>query len=283
MTTPQTVLVHGATGTQGAPVVRRLLAQGHTVRALVRHAGAALPTGVQPVVGELDDLSSLIAAYDGTDAVVVQLPLVFGPGAVSQAQNVLDGLTKAAAPRVVFNTGGPIVPAPVGVPYLDARALLTSELARTVGHASIVGPAGPYMENLAAPWSVPHLRTGLVKYPLPAAAPVPWAALDDLAHVIGELLVAPQPAPVQVVVGPESLTGDQVAAVLSEAVGNPVRWETISAEQYGDDLAPHIGEEAARGIAGFYAPSDGPPPAPDAAAVRIGVTTLAHWAARQRW
>jgi nucleoside-diphosphate-sugar epimerase len=67
------VFVTGATGVLGRPVVRRLVAAGHTVRALSRSdANAALlrQLGAQPVAADLFDLASLHAALDGCDAVL---------------------------------------------------------------------------------------------------------------------------------------------------------------------------------------------------------------------
>lgn len=286
MTSPQTVLVHGATGTQGAPVVRRLLADGHHVRALVR-TPRELPAGVEPVTGDLSDPASLRAAYAGADAVVVQLPLVFSAEhALPQAQAVLDALREAGVARAVLNVGGPMMPGPVGVPYLDARTALAQGLSSAVGTATVVGPAGPYMENLSAAWSAPQVRDGVVAYPLPGEAPVPWLALDDLAAVVAEALVSQAPPATQVLVGPAALTGDEVAKALTAATGREVAWRTVSHETYGDSLVPHIGEEAGRGIAGFYAPPPpGAPglPAPDPSLLRVGTTTLEVWAARQSW
>lgn len=283
---PLTVLVHGATGTQGAPVVRRLVAEGHRVLAPVRR-DTALPEGVEPVRGDLDDPPSLAKAYTGVDAVVVQLPLVFDPArAQVQAQAVLSALRDAGVPRAVFNVGGPLMPVLVGVPYLDARSLLATGLSSAVAVASVVGPAGPYMENLSAAWSAPQVRDGTVAYPLPAEAPVPWLALDDLAEAVAEALVAETPPAVQVLAGPEALTGDQLAAALSSGVGRDIAFRTVSHTEYGDSMVPHVGEEAARGIAGFYAPPPpGAPgmPAPDPSLLRTGLTTVSEWATRQRW
>ncbi|MFC4149992.1 SDR family oxidoreductase [Micromonospora mangrovi] len=289
-TGPLTVVVHGATGTQGAPVVRRLLAAGHRVRAAVRdprRLAATFPTGVQPVAADLLDPDSLRRAYTGADAVVVHLPLVFaGERAVPQAEAVLAALGDAAVPRAVFNTGGPLVPAPVGVPYLDARAVLAARLPDVVPVAAVVGPAGGYLENLSAPWSAPRVAAGELAYPLPAEVPMPWVALDDLADGIAASLTVPAPPARQVIAGPQPLTGDAAAAELSAALGRPVRWRTIGTDEYERMLAPHIGPEAAAGIAGFYAPPPpGAPalPGPDPALITTGPTTLRAWAGRQSW
>jgi uncharacterized protein YbjT (DUF2867 family) len=58
------VLVTAATGNQGGATARALLANGSTVRVLVRNpeapnAKALAAAGAQVVVGDLDDLASL--------------------------------------------------------------------------------------------------------------------------------------------------------------------------------------------------------------------------------
>lgn len=67
-----TVLVVGATGSIGHPVVAEALRRGHSVRELVRNAAraAGLPAAAQRVVGELTRPDTLGAAVDGIDAVV---------------------------------------------------------------------------------------------------------------------------------------------------------------------------------------------------------------------
>lgn len=64
-----TVLVTGATGTVGRPLVEQLLAAGHRVRALTRNpARANLPAGAEVVAGDLADTASLPEAFSGADA-----------------------------------------------------------------------------------------------------------------------------------------------------------------------------------------------------------------------
>jgi uncharacterized protein YbjT (DUF2867 family) len=282
------VVVHGATGVQGSPVVRRLLAAGHRVRAAVRDVSApGLPEGAEPVFADLSVPASLTDAYAGADAVVVQLPLAFAADtAVPQAEAVLAALKGSGVPRAVFNTGGPPAFEPTGVPFLDARALLAAELPGVVDVAAVVGPAFTYMENLAAPWSRPRVAAGEIAYPLPAELPVPWLALDDLAGVIVGLVTDPAPPPLRIVAGPRALTGDEAAAELAAALGREVRWRTVEPDEYERMLAPFTGDEAAAGVAAAYTPpppGTPPPPAPDPAVIRTGTTTLREWATRQDW
>ena len=66
-------LVTGATGYIGARLVPRLLDEGHRVRALARNPGeiGRVPwrSRVEVAQGDLGDVDSLIAAFDGIDVV----------------------------------------------------------------------------------------------------------------------------------------------------------------------------------------------------------------------
>lgn len=72
MSSGLTVLVVGATGSIGVPVVRTALARGHRVRALARDSrrAAAIPAGGEIVIGDLTSADTLDDAVDGIDAVV---------------------------------------------------------------------------------------------------------------------------------------------------------------------------------------------------------------------
>ncbi|MDI6104053.1 NAD(P)H-binding protein [Actinoplanes sp. NEAU-A12] len=278
--TPTTVVLHGATGTQGRAILRELLAAGHHVRAVARHQRAATDPAVQAVTADLLDLDALTAAYAGAHAVVVQLPLNFAADAVRQADTVLAALAKAGVPRAVFNTGSGLPPATaIGVPFIDARVHLAAGLPTAVTHASVVGPVGPYLENLVAPWSRSLIRDhGELRYPLPAEAAIGWTAAADLGAVIAARTLAATPAAAGVVAGPALLTGPELAAAIEAGISRPVRWHTIDPAEYARMLAPYLGEAAAAGVAAAYT---SPAPPPDPAVVTVGATTASAWAAGQ--
>lgn len=67
-----TVFVTGGTGTVGRSLVTRLIAEGNSVRALARSAGAAADLrerGAEPVEGDLSDVRALVAGMRQTTAV----------------------------------------------------------------------------------------------------------------------------------------------------------------------------------------------------------------------
>jgi uncharacterized protein YbjT (DUF2867 family) len=278
------ILVHGSSGTQGSAVVHRLTESGHDVRSASRRGPSSAATGHIVVAADLADVDSLIAAYRDVDVVVVQLPLEFSPTALDQASNVLTALERANVAQAVFNASGPISTVATGVPYIDARSIIADRLGNTVGRATVVAPAGPYLENLATAASAKRIIAGEVAYPTPADAAIPWLALADLAAVIDDAVRASQPPPLQIVAGPDALTGDQVADALTGALSRPVQWRTISTEEFEQQLIPQIGPASAAGIAAFYAAGpDQLPPPPDPTHVVAGTITVAAWAATIDW
>lgn len=281
-----TVVVHGVTGPQGASVARALLADGHRVRGLVRRPAPA-PQGADLIGVDVLDADALARAYAGADAVFVHLPTVFDRDrALAQADSIAKALDDSGVRRVVVNPNLAPPPVEVGLPYVDARVRLAQAVLALGG--GVVAPAAQYMENLNAPWSAELVTgDGVLAYPLPAGAPIPWVAQDDVARAVVDELTAATPRPLTVVAGPAALTGPDAAAALAEGLGRPVRWETISGARYRLMLAPHVGDEGAAGLGAIYdavLTGQAPPPAaPDPSTVRTGRTTLSAWAARSPW
>ena len=76
-------LVTGATGLVGSHIVDRLLADGWSVRALVRNADAArrvLPAGVEPIAGDVLDEASFTRAATGVNTVFHSAATIFSGG-----------------------------------------------------------------------------------------------------------------------------------------------------------------------------------------------------------
>lgn len=279
------VVVHGATGVQGAPVARALRAAGYRVRVATRRPERASAEGFEPVAAALEDADALAAAYAGAAAVVVVLPGPAAPDdvAVRQADAVLAALARAEVPQAIFNASGAVWGERVGVPFLDARTRLASGLAGAVERATVVAPTTRYMENLDEPWVARGLRDGVLRQPAPPGAAARWLALDDLAALVVSLVGASEPPARLALVGPEALTGDEVAATLGKAVGRPVRWETVSFAEYNLEVAAALGEHYAAGLASLYAPGVDLPAPLAMETTRTGATSLAAWAARRRW
>ncbi|SHN75346.1 SDR family oxidoreductase [Cryptosporangium aurantiacum] len=100
-----TVLVTGATGNVGRPLVDRLLAAGHPVRALTRDpARANLPTGVDVVAGNLTDSDALPQLFDGVTAAHL---ITFGDdyAPLTNGAEIVAAAAKAGVERVTVLKG----------------------------------------------------------------------------------------------------------------------------------------------------------------------------------
>lgn len=107
-------LVTGATGYIGGRLVPRLLDEGHRVRALARNPDklAQVPWRQQAEVarGDLGDVDSLIAAFDGIDVVYYLVHSMgtstdFAAEETRAARNVVTAARRAGVRRVVYLSG----------------------------------------------------------------------------------------------------------------------------------------------------------------------------------
>src|SRR5438128_1771871 len=89
------VLVTGGTGVIGHGVIPQLIASGHTVRLLSRHADedARKWNGVEPFNGDVADAASIRGAADGCE-VVVHVAGIVAETADATFENVNAGGTR---------------------------------------------------------------------------------------------------------------------------------------------------------------------------------------------
>lgn len=226
-----TILVTGATGKVGRQVVQQLTRRGARVRAIVRDAAkAGLPEGVDLVQGDLLDVAALRRAFDGVSTLFLLNGVV--PDEFTQALLVLNAARDAGVTRVVYLS---VIHADryLNVPHFAGKYAVERMLEAMGFGATILRPAY-FMDNDA---TVKDAITGYGVYPMPIGARgLAMVDTADIAEVAAlELLRrdgSAQPLPLERIhiVGPETLTGPQVAALWSDVLGRPVAYG-------GDDTA----------------------------------------------
>jgi dihydroflavonol-4-reductase len=130
-----TIVITGAAGHVGANLVRALLANGEKVRALVHHDRRALEgLDIETATGDLEDLDSLIAAFDGADIVFHAAALIsvqsHDAGAMERinvhgTQHVVEACRRTGVRRLIhFSSIEALVDTPHSTPVDEDRPLI---------------------------------------------------------------------------------------------------------------------------------------------------------------
>lgn len=214
-------LVVGGTGTVGSHTVRELLARKAPVRVLVRSAdkAAALPDGVEAVVGDLREPASLPAAFAGVDAVFLlnalsQDETAQGLAAVGAAQHA--GVKKLVYLSVHRLEEG------AHIPHFATKIAVEQAVRESGIGWTVLRPNNFYQNDFWFQEAI--VRHGLYPQPIGQAG-VSRVDVRDIAELAATALLEPgHDGKTYSVVGPDALTGDQVAEAYSRYLGRPVRY-----------------------------------------------------------
>ncbi|WP_029003785.1 SDR family oxidoreductase [Azorhizobium doebereinerae] len=220
-----TILVTGATGRVGHHVVQQLAARGAAVRALVRDpAKAAVPAGVEVATGDLLDIDALRAAFRGVRTLFL-LNAVAGDE-FTQALITLNIAREAGVERVVYLS---VLHSErfVNVPHFAVKSGAERMIAQMGFSATILRPAY-FIDNDLMIRDV-ILNHGV--YPMPVGGKgIAMVDARDIAEVAARELIrrdeAPGALPLDTInlVGPDTLTGPDIAAIWSDVLGRPVAY-----------------------------------------------------------
>jgi uncharacterized protein YbjT (DUF2867 family) len=241
------IAVIGATGAQGGGLVRAILAdpkRTYAVRAITRQpegeAGRALAAaGAEVVAGDLDDAASLATAFAGAHGLfaVTNFWEHFSPEReLAQAGNIAQAAKKAGVAHVIWSTledtrrkvplDDPRMPTLMErykVPHFDAKGeadALFADLPATCLLTSF------YWDNLIHFGMGPQRgEDGGLVFVLPMGERrLPGIAVEDIgACALGVFRRGDALIGKTVGIAGEHLTGAEMAAALSQALGEPVR------------------------------------------------------------
>lgn len=218
---PQSVLVTGATGNIGRQVVRMLADAGEPVRALCRRQQQVddfRSQGVTAVRGDLSDPESLMAAMKGVDRLFL---LTFpGPSQREHGRNAVEAALATGVRRVVHLSTADANPASA-IPWASAPAYTDTLLQATDLEWTSLRPAA-FMQNVLE--SAPAIRRGLL--PQTSRRGVTgWIDTQDIAAVAAQVLAEEgHGGATYVLTGPELLSVPDLAAQLTTVLGRRVRY-----------------------------------------------------------
>ena len=220
-----TILVTGATGNVGRTVVEQLVNRGADVRALVRDPSKAkFPAGVEVVKGDLLDVDALRSAMSGVSTLFLLHGVVADE--YTQALVTLAVAREAKIERIVYLS---VIHSDiyVNVPHFAGKFGVERMIAQMGLNATILRPAY-YMDNEI---TIRDVVTGYGIYPMPIGAK--GLAMID-ARDVGEIAAielirreqssTPLPLTYLNLVGPDTLTGVDAAAIWTDILGREIAY-----------------------------------------------------------
>ncbi|QED48026.1 SDR family oxidoreductase [Cytobacillus dafuensis] len=253
MATKDKVLVYGAGGVQGGAVARKLLKEGHTVHTIVRSSDKAAQLqeqGISAFVGDLSDADSLTSAHNGVSKVFLLLPVNYDLERNRQfIRNTVDAAKKANVKLLVINTSGIVPDDATDVAVFEIKRELIAYVKQS-GIPFIILKPTLYMENFLIPGVVGNQT---LAYPVPADLAIAWISMEDMAAYGVYALNHPELAGQTLyIVGPEALTGNQLAEQFSAALDQEIQFFSLPVEAFEEAIGPVLGKETAAGLADTY-------------------------------
>ncbi|WP_336159599.1 NAD(P)H-binding protein [Amycolatopsis sp. VC5-11] len=283
------IVITAPTGNIGSRVLSELLDAGEDSRVIVRDP-ARLPDAVRErvevVVGSHGDPEVVDRAFAGADAVFWVVP----PDSTRTPAEGWSGFAGPAAKALVAHGVGHVVGVSAlgrGTAVADRAGLVTASLAMDeliagtgVAYRALANPS--FFENLLE--EVDSIRErGVYSDVLDPDRKAPLVAVADIAAVAVRLLrdrswtgFADVP-----VLGPEDLSPNDLARIMTEQLGRPVRYERESLDDLRSTLIGYgLNETFVHGIADMkYAKDNGLDAGVTRTAETASPTTFEQWCA----
>ena len=234
MNTP-TILVTGATGNVGRPLVADLLADGARVRALTRNpAAAGFPPGVAVTGGDYAAPGTLAEAVRGAEAVFVNI------GALREhAGDLIAAARDAGVSKIAMLSSIAVRDEGDQVLSLGRQHKAIEDAVKAAGIDWTILRCGGFAANTLT-WAASVRAEGVVRFPYGEAALALLAEQDIAAVAVRVLLDSGHADQTYTLTGSESLTQIQQAEAIGKAIGRPVRFEELSPGQFRQSAAEHF-------------------------------------------
>jgi len=281
------IVITTPTGNIGHHVVQNLLDIGEKVRVVARDQGKlpkAIRDRVEVIEGSHGDAAVVGRAFNGAEAVFWVAPPnpleKLDATYVDFARPAAEAIRRCGVARVVVVTA-----LGRGTEWQDRAGLVTAsirmvDLLSETG-AAVRGLAMPgFMEN--ALQQVDAMRKGQMFGPLDPDKKVPHTATRDMAAAAARLLrdrswTGQEDVPL---VGPEDLSFNEIAAIISEVLGREVRYQQVPFAGFKAQLMERgMSEAFAQGYVDMMrAKNEGMDNATPRTSADMGPTTFRQWA-----
>jgi uncharacterized protein YbjT (DUF2867 family) len=253
------IVITAPTGQIGRQVLENVLDSGEPIRVIARDP-SRLPSRVQErvevVQGAHDDVAVVTKAFAGADSVFWLVPP--DPRAESLQGHILRFVRPVCE---AINSQG--VKRVVGVSSLGRGiAKNAGQISAIFAMDDLIESTGVHYRSLCMPGFMENMlrqvepikHQGTIFYPMSGDVKVPHCATRDIAAVAAQLLLdhswtGQESVPV---FNPEELSFNDMAQIVSEVLGKPVRFQQVPGEAFKATLVQHGMTEAwAQGLIGM--------------------------------
>ncbi len=226
------ILVTGAAGKTGQAVVRALLAKGQTVRTLVRNEtqcelmSSLYDTDI--VIGDMSVESVLSNLFEGIRAVYHICPNMH-PDELNIGLAMISAAKNADVTQFVFHS---VLHSQVeAMPHHWQKMRVEEALFASGIPFTILQPAA-YMQNILVEWKNIQ-QEGIIRVPYSPESKGSPVDLNDVAHVASLVLSERDHiGAIYELCGPDILTYQEQATILSEYIDCSIRVEQISLDEW---------------------------------------------------
>ena len=275
-----TIVVTGATGNVGRPLVCELAAAGAQVRAVTRSPETAgFPDGVETVRSPVDALAGATAVFLNSRA------LGNGPGDLEKFVTLARrrGVTKLVALSAI-NADDDFSRQPSR--FRGDRNKEVEQLAVDSGLDWVSLRPSVFASNFVGMWAAQILAGDVVGGPYAAASAAPIVDADISAVAAQALLTDEYVGQRIPLTGPQALTNSELVQIIGRVLGRPLRYFEVSADVVRERfISLGLGAEFADAYAAMLADSLDKPALVTGEVEKITgrpATTFAQWAAEHR-
>lgn len=219
------IVVTGATGNVGSPVVAGLIEKGYAPRVVVRkreHNAAWENAGIKQVEADLNDVEALTKAFDGADKVFSLSPFV--ENIAELGKTTVDAAKRAGVKHIVRSSAlGASLDSPITLGRLHGAVEKTIEDSGL--DFTFVQPASFFQNYLGY---ADTIKKNNVFYAPLGEGKISLIDVRDIAAVaVAALTETGHTGEKYAVTGGESLSCEDIAATLSQITGRPINYVDV--------------------------------------------------------
>jgi uncharacterized protein YbjT (DUF2867 family) len=232
------ISVFGSTGNVGGRVAAMLLESNVAVRAMVRSpqkAEVLRNRGAEIVEGDMLNIEDVKKAFDRCDGAFLMTPINTASDNYIEEEVTIgknygraleDSTIKHAVHMSVIGAH-----ANTGIAQFESKAIIEDAVFASGVDSTFLRPAF-FMDNLYRQMDLIRSQ-GIISTLLPPDVPIPMVSTEDIAYVaVGSIMRGPRGEKEEYdILGGRDYTMDEVADIVSNAIGRDVQYVQMSEEQ----------------------------------------------------